>query len=50
MAFVFDEKKFREESEMFYQTYPVDVSALEEELTDRIRVRPHWYRRSGHMR
>lgn len=37
MAFVFDEKKFREESEMFYQTYPADVSALEEELNERYR-------------
>ena len=40
MAFVFDEQKFRVESEEFYRTYPADVSALEAELDER-------YRQSG---
>lgn len=35
MGFIFNEKKFREESEAFYQTYPADVSNLEAELDGR---------------
>ncbi len=37
MAFIFDEKAFRKESEEFYSTYPEDVSDIEKGLDERYR-------------
>ena len=37
MAFIFDEKAFRKESEEFYSTYPEDVSDIEKGLDKQYR-------------
>lgn len=37
MAFIFDEKAFRKESEEFYGTYPLDVSDIEKRLDEKYR-------------